>query len=41
MQLSASMGRAVSPVSGVIIATAEITNVSPFLLLNEILFHWQ
>ena len=35
MQLSASMGRAVSPVSGVIIATAEIANVSPFSIVKR------
>lgn len=35
MQLSASMGRAVSPVSGVIIATAEIAKVSPFSIVKR------
>ena len=35
MQLSASMGRTVSPVSGVIIATAEIAKVSPFSLVKR------
>lgn len=35
MQLSASMGRAVSPVSGVLIATAEIAKVSPFSIVKR------
>lgn len=35
MQLAASMGRAASPISGVIIATAEIAQVSPFDLAKR------
>lgn len=35
MQLSASMGRAVSPIAGVIIATAKIADVSPFELAKR------
>ena len=35
MQLSAGMGRAVSPISGVIIAVSEIAGVSPFLVARR------
>ncbi|MCF8381130.1 MAG: C4-dicarboxylate transporter DcuC [Bacteroidales bacterium] len=35
MQLASSMGRAVSPISGVVIATAEIAQVSPFDLAKR------
>jgi DcuC family C4-dicarboxylate transporter len=35
MQLSASMGRTVSPIAGVIIATAEIANVSTLAIVKR------
>ena len=35
MQLSASMGRTVSPVAGVLIATAEVANVSTFSIVKR------
>lgn len=35
MQLSASMGRAISPISGVVIATAEIAGVTPFQIVKR------
>ena len=35
MQISASMGRTVSPISGVIIATAEIAGVSTFQIVKR------
>lgn len=35
MQLASSMGRAASPISGVVIATAEIAQVSPFELAKR------
>lgn len=35
MQLASSMGRAVSPISGVVIATSEIAKVSPFDLAKR------
>jgi DcuC family C4-dicarboxylate transporter len=35
MQLSASMGRTVSPVAGVLIATAEIAKVNTFQIVKR------
>lgn len=35
MQLSASMGRAISPISGVVIATAKIAGVTPFQIVKR------
>ncbi len=35
MQLSASMGRAISPISGVVIATAEIAGVTPLQIVKR------
>jgi DcuC family C4-dicarboxylate transporter len=35
MQLSASMGRAISPISGVVIATAEIAGVTPLQIVRR------
>jgi DcuC family C4-dicarboxylate transporter len=35
MQLSSSMGRAVSPISGVVVAISEIAEVSPFALAKR------
>ena len=35
MQLAASMGRAISPISAVVLATTQLAGISPFQILKR------